>query len=268
MQPIRSVITILALWSVMTVFSPSAMAKIELVCIDSDGGLNLSRSGEVVLQAISNEKILLQKIFQDGNWMSKKKYVEFYCETPNGLPKYKLINCDSTEAEALPAGGCPVINERTIMLEAKHASLQPKKIIAYSQGYLPYYAITLTAPVADVLVKELRLDVALSGLDKDASTSVKIVSAGNTSEVLGQTLLGWKNNRAENGVVVTGFDKPILVAYGKPVTLNLQFKGLTETGTGGVEDNAVSVTINDIVQTPQHRFYFESKAQVNRYQQN
>ncbi len=245
--------------------APSAEAKISLVCIESDGGFNLSQSGEVIVQAISNEKVLLQKIFRDGNWMSKKQYVEFYCDKPDGLPKYRLINCSDAEAEMLPAGACPVVNDRTIMLEAKHASLQPKKIIAQNQGYWPYYALTLRSTITDVWVKELRFDVALSGLGKDNGTSVRMTSAENPSVPLGQTLLGWKNNNAASGVVVVGFDDPIRVPYGKPITLNLQFQGLNETSASVAEDNQVAITIKDLVLEDDRRFYFESKPQVNTY---
>lgn len=264
MQTLRLVITLFTLWSVMTFFSPGAMAKITLKCIDTDGGLNLAQRGEVTVQALSNNQVLLTKIFQDQNWVSQKKYVEFYCNDANSLPKYRLIDCGAKEANTLPAEACPSESKGSIMLEAKHASVQPKSILAQTVGYQPYYTVSLMAPVEAVKLEEIRFDLNLFGLKKGANTTVKMV--GDDPNIrIGKPLLGWKNGSNFDGVIVVRFDTPLLVEFGYPQTLNLWFEGLEETSEAKTDDNEVSITITNLRLEDDKRFYFESKPQVNRY---
>ncbi|NCP67479.1 hypothetical protein GW756_02250 [bacterium] len=254
------------IWAVVFfAFAPSASAKLNVSCSDSDGGINIAKSGEVTIKASNGETVLLERTFRDRNWLGKKSYVEFFCDDAGHFPKYKLIDCALTPSSDLAPGACPSADRGSIMLEAKHASQQPTQIIAQEKDYLPFYAVSLIAPVENVWVSELRFEVLLNGLERGQNTWVKIAQESNQLS-LGQAMLAWEN--VQSGIVVVRFDEPLLVKLGTPLDVKMSFQGLAENGTKQEADNQISVTIKDLKLASEGRFYYESKPQINKFYPN
>lgn len=243
----------------------TAHAQLQVKCADSDGGLNVRREGEVTVTAVHNDRVLFQQSFRDRNWLSKKTYIEFYCDDKAEFPKYKIVDCQANESKLLPGGSCPSLEKGSIMMEARHASLQPKNIVSSEVDFRPYYALSVTAPVDTVYIKGLRLKVNIGGLARGNNTWVKFTRAGSSLPI-GNTLLGWDQSAAPQATVLVRFNEPYAINVGPPQTFNLWLQGLAETHPNIISDNQIAVTIEAIDMEPDARMYYETKPQFNRFE--
>ncbi len=243
----------------------SAEAKLKISCIDSDGGLNLTHNGEVTVTASHGDSVLMQRTFSDTNWLGQKKYVEFYCDGAAQFPLYKLIDCNSNEATSLPSGACPSAEKGSIMLEARHASEQPKAIVASSSEFLPYYNISLAAPVDDVFVKSIRFNLHLGGLVQGENAAIMVTEAGQTT-ALNNTMLAWDNGNYSHATVILQLDHPLKINMGTSKILTLWLQDLVETAPNIQSDNQISVSVESIELNSYTKIYVESKAQINSFE--
>jgi hypothetical protein len=253
-----------ALLVVSILGAATAEAKIKISCIDSDGGLNLQYEGEVTVMASLENKILMQRSFRDRNWLGKKKYIEFYCDEAAEFPLYKFVNCDSSEAAGLPASACPSAKKGGVMLEARHASVQPKAILESRDEIRPYYKLSLSAPVDNVSVKAIRFQINLGGLVQGSNTAMRVTEF-EKQETLKNTMLAWDKANPSQATGLLQLDPPLKLTAGSSKTLTLWLQNLIETPANTIADNQVSVTIENIELEDYTNIYFESKPQVNTF---
>lgn len=241
-------------------------ADLVIKCTDSDGGLNLPQEGEVTVTATHKDRVILQKSLRDTNWLKSKKYVEFYCDEAKQWPQYKIISCDDAlEYQYLPSHACPSVAKGSIMLEARHASGQPKNITDSPQIFKPYYKLSVTATVEPVFLKTLRLNIAIRGFKKSSQVRFKITRESNTIP-LGNTLIAWNQTEVQQATAIVRLDQPLEIEVGTPQILTVWLQGLEEILPYISNDNQIVVTIEDLELSSNYKLYFESKPQINRFE--